>query len=106
MRFVPRSEAELGKGYADLLLEPNVANFPETRYGYVVELKYLKRAEPAGAAQVEALVGGAVAQLKRYLAEPSLEARSPRVQYIGLALVFHGWELVGSEAVTQGAGRD
>ncbi len=99
-RFVPRSEAELGKGYADLLLEPNLANFPQSRYGYVVELKYLKRAEPAGAAKVEALLGGAMAQLKRYLGEPALKTRSPRVRFIGLALVFHGWELVGSKAVT------
>ena len=88
--------------YADLVLEPNLAKYPQTRYGYVVELKYLQRAEPAGAASVEALLGGAVAQLKRYLGDQGLKSRSPRVQLIGLALVFHGWELVGSEAVTGG----
>ena len=41
--------------------------------------------------------------IRDYIAgDKGLKTRSPRVQLIGLALVFHGWELVGSEAVTGG----
>ena len=40
-----RSEAELGKGHADIALEPLVAAFPHLRYGYLIELKYCKRSE-------------------------------------------------------------
>ena len=101
-RFTCRSEVELGKGYADVVMEPNLASYPRARYGYVIELKYLKRGQPAGAARVEALRGEAVAQLRRYLGGAELKSRPPRVRFIGLALVFHGWELVASEAVATG----
>ena len=101
-RFVFRSEAEYGKGYADLSLEPDLARYPDTRHGYLVELKYLKRGEPANGARLEALRGEAAGQLRRYLSEERLERQFPGVTFIGLALVFHGWELVGSEAVTAG----
>ena len=101
-RFVFRSEAEYGKGYADLSLEPDLARYPDTRHGYLVELKYLKRGEPANGARLEALKGEAAGQLRRYLSEERLGRQFPGVAFIGLALVFHGWELVGSEAVTAG----
>ena len=37
--FVFRSEAELGKGHADISLEPLVARYPHLRVGYLIELK-------------------------------------------------------------------
>ena len=45
--FLIRSERELNKGYADLHLEPFLARYPDVRYGYVIELKYLRRGEAA-----------------------------------------------------------
>ena len=44
--FLLHSEYELNKGYADLYLEPFIAQYPDMGYGYVLELKYLKRREP------------------------------------------------------------
>ena len=41
--YVFRSEAELGKGYADICLEPLVAHYPHLRHGYLIELKHLNR---------------------------------------------------------------
>ena len=35
----------MNKGYADLYLQPFAAGYPGIRYGYVIELKYLKRGE-------------------------------------------------------------
>ena len=109
--FLLRSEVELGKGYADLVLEPFTARSPDIGYGYVIELKYVKRGELPRAAAVEktqgecaspavaALLDAAGAQLRGYLADTGLRARYPSVRFIGLALVFHGWELVASAAV-------
>ena len=40
----------------------------------------------------------ALTQLGGYLADPALRGE-PAVRHIGLALVFHGWELAACEAV-------
>ena len=49
--YVFRSEAELGKGHADISLEPLMARFPYLRHGYLIELKYLKRAAISAASR-------------------------------------------------------
>ena len=96
--YVFRSEAELGKGHADISLEPLLARFPHLRHGYLIELKYLKRSEPAHDAGVTAAVGEATGQLERYLADERLARQFPGVRFTGLAVVFHGWELAYCEA--------
>ncbi len=97
--YVFRSEAELGKGHADISLEPLLARFPHLRVGYLIELKYLKRSEPADEAGVAAAVSDATAQLRRYLADERLARQFPGVRFVGLAVVFHGWELAHCDAV-------
>ncbi|MDE0217981.1 MAG: AAA family ATPase [Spirochaetaceae bacterium] len=97
--YVFRSEAELGKGHADISLEPLLARFPHLRIGYLIELKYLKRSEPADEAGVAAAVSDATAQLRRYLADDRLGHQFPGVRFTGLAVVFHGWELAHCDAV-------
>ena len=115
--LIVRSEVELAKGYADLVLEPFTARYPDIGYGYVIELKYLKRSERPAARAAEtgepasvpdtasAALTGACAQLRDYLADAALRTRHPSsVRFLGLALVFHGWELVAAEAVEVGTG--
>ena len=97
--YVFRSEAELGKGHADIALEPLVARYPHLRRGYLIELKYLKRSEPADQAAVAAAAREVQAQLARYLADERLARQFPEVRFTGLIVVFHGWELVFSDAV-------
>ena len=46
-----------------------------------------------------AAVREATAQLRRYLADERLPRAFPSVRFIGLAVVFHGWELVRCDAV-------
>ena len=98
--YVFRSEAELGKGHADIALEPLLARFPHLRHGYLIELKYLKRSEPAEEAGVAVAVREATGQLERYLADERLARQFPGVRFTGLAVVFHGWELARCEAVS------
>ncbi len=97
--FLIHSERELGKGYADLHLEPFLARYPDMRYGYVIEIKYLKRGEEANAAAVESRLEDARTQLRGYLADARLRLQSPAVRHVGLAVVFHGWELAACDAV-------
>ena len=98
-QFLLHSEYELNKGYADLYLEPFLARYPDMRFGYVLELKYVKRSDPLAASVVATKMQEAVLQLRGYLADPSLRRRYPSVRHIGLAVVFHGWEMVAYQAV-------
>ena len=98
-QFLIHSESELNKGYADLHLEPFTAKHPDIAFGYVIELKYIKRGEAFDGSAVTAKLQGAKAQVRRYLADGSLPRRHPTTQYIGLAVVFHGWEMVACEAL-------
>ena len=97
--FVFHTERELGKGYADMLLEaarqPLFGHAPWLRSGAQV----LKRGASANAAQVATLARKAAEQLGQYLADERLAEQYPSVRFTGLALVFHGWEMVHSEAV-------
>jgi len=104
--FQFHSEHELGKGYADLFLEPFLARHPDLPFGYVIELKYLRRGEASGdalASSAARQLDEAKQQLAGYLADPRLGARYPSVRFVGVALVFHGWELVAKEAIQQAA---
>ena len=89
--FVLHTEAELGKGYADLVAVPLTARFATMRYGYVIELKYLPRAEDES--QIPALGEQAERQLRGYLTDERLRKLHADVAFTGLALAFHGWEL-------------
>ena len=97
--YVFRSETELGKGHADIALEPVVAAFPDVRCGYLIELKYRARSASADEAAIAAAAGEARAQLTRYLADDRLARQFPDVRFIGLIVVFHGWEMVFCDAV-------
>ena len=97
--FLIRSERELHKGYADLHLEPFLARYPDVRYGYVIEIKYLRRGEAADGDAVASRLREARAQLRGYLADEGLRRLRPAVRHVGVALVFHGWELAACEAV-------
>ena len=97
--FVFHSERELGGGYADICLEPFLQRYTGMRHGYVIELKYLARGESAGAGRAAAAARKAAAQLQRYLADERLTRQYPTVRFTGLAVVFHGWELVRCDAV-------
>ena len=102
-QFLLHSEYELNKGYADLYLEPFLAQYPDLGYGYVLELKYVKRSASLDASGVADKVQEAVRQLRHYLADPSLRRRYRSVRHIGLAVVFHGWEMVAYQAVQDDA---
>ncbi len=97
--FLMRSEGELGKGYPDLVVEPATSVHPDMGFGYVIEMKYVARGESPPDAEVATRLAAGRSQLRRYLSDASLRARYPSVRFVGLALVFHGWELVACEEV-------
>ena len=46
-----------------------------------------------------ASAGAASTQLERYLTDERLARQFPEVRFSGLAVVFHGWEMVFCDAV-------
>ena len=94
------TERELDGGYADICLEPHLQRYAGMRHGYVIELKYLKRGEPASEARVARAAQEAAAQMRRYVADERLARQYPGVRFTGLAVVYHGWELVHTEAAS------
>ena len=96
--FAVHAEVELAKGYSDLMLTPLPSQHPGMNHGFLVELKYVSRAESAQQ-RVPTLAAQAEAQLRRYLADPWLARQYADVQFTGIVLVFRGWELVHSAAV-------
>ena len=98
--FVLHTEAELGKGYADLLAVPLTARFTTMRHGFVIELKYLGRGQDES--RISALGEQAENQLRGYLADKRLREQHPDIEFTGLALVFRGWELAHAAEVGTG----
>ncbi|MBF0351551.1 MAG: hypothetical protein HQM11_11005 [SAR324 cluster bacterium] len=68
-------------------------------YGYLIELKYFKRDELTEA-KLKQTIEAAQTQLRRYLADDRLKHYPPHIRFIGLVLVYHGWELVYRGAVS------
>jgi hypothetical protein len=82
--YALKSEVEINKGYADILLEPIKDEMP---YGVIIELKYIKRTE-----FTKKLLQDNITQAKVQLTQYDLGQR-----YIKIVLVFNGWEMVHCE---------
>lgn len=90
------SEVELGFGYGDLVLVPSKTR-PAARYGFLIELKYLK----AGAteAMVSARLDEADEQLRRYLADPKLHGIAGEEGWRAVSIAFVGTEACSFRAL-------
>ncbi len=99
--FLTRSEPELNKGFADIVLEPFQVKYSGARYGCVVEVKYLKRGEGTETA-VAAALDAAAGQLRRYHADPRLRRSFTNSIPLLIAVVFHGWEIAATRRIEAG----
>ncbi len=96
--FLFHSEYEFQKGYVDLYLEPFLAKHTDLPFGYLIELKYIKRGDALSETTLSHEVEQATAQLQGYLQDERLQQLTS-VIFIGLVIVFHGWEMVWCEDV-------
>ncbi|MDM8518637.1 AAA family ATPase [Anaerolineales bacterium HSG6] len=90
--YIIHTEAEFGKGFVDLYMEPFFGKHADVAYSYLIELKYLSRAETTDQALTEALAE-AKTQLQQYATDSRIVKRSLGSQLIKVALIFSGWEL-------------
>ena len=82
---------------------PSWRSIPDIAYGYVIEVKYLKRSERVDDSVVAETVRGAREQLAGYLADDGLRRRAPSVRYVGLAV---GVPRLGAGGVRGGGARE
>jgi len=102
--YVAASEEEMNKGYADLILKPFTARYPDMEYAYLIEFKYLPRSLKDKALQ-EALaekIAAAEKQLSQYANDDfacKMLALPPygQIKLKKLIIIFHGWELAYCE---------
>lgn len=96
--YLTRSEEEMGKGYADLYLEPFFPKYPDMKYAYLIEIKYIKRKEWTEDLQEEQR-DEARKQLQQYADDEWVIRRTRKATLKCLALVFCGWEMKLAEEV-------
>ena len=92
------SEAEQNGGFVDLYLAPFYFQFPDMRHAYLIELKYLSRAQDSPARRAE-LIEEARAQLRRYADDTRIVSTRGEAKLHALVLLYCGWELVHREAL-------
>jgi len=98
--YIIHAERELNKGYADLVMEPFLAQYPALKYAYLVEIKYIKPTdgEPSPG-QIEKLKAEAESQLRRYGLDEKLHKTLGRTTLIPLLLIFSGLDLLHAAAL-------
>lgn len=94
--YIIQPEYEAAKGYADFYMMPDLIHQPEIAFSYIVEVKYARR--DASGADIEALRAEAGIQLRRYAADPKVDATKGDTELRLVTLVFKGWELAVCEA--------
>lgn len=90
-------EIEMGYGYSDFLMVPQLSRFPDARHSYIIEMKYAKPS--ASKSEIEKLSSEADTQLARYLKDSKLVRMLRDTTVHALKLVFHGPRLVICEQV-------
>ncbi|MEZ4659049.1 MAG: AAA family ATPase [Caldilineaceae bacterium] len=91
--FLIWSEKEMGGGFVDFYLEPFLARYRDMQFGYLVELKYIRRSD-FNQDRLARSIAEAESQLARYADDPRIQQVAAQVTLKKLVLVFSGWELV------------
>ena len=100
--YIIYSEKELEKGYADLVMEPFLAQYPQLKYSYLIEIKYIpaqgmKKTFPK--AKIEKARVEAEAQLRPYGLDEKFQKVIGQTTLKKVILIFSGTRLVYHDEV-------
>ncbi|NIM15971.1 MAG: AAA family ATPase [Candidatus Aminicenantes bacterium] len=95
--YLVYSEKELKKGYADLVLEPFLAQYPGLKFSYLIEIKYIKpqgkkKELPPG--QIKTIKKEAEIQLNKYSLDEKFRKSIGKTTLKKLVLIFSGNRMV------------
>ncbi len=96
--YLCQTEREMSKGYADIFLEPFLAKFPDMKYGYLIEMKYITRGEYSDPLKQEK-IKQAEKQMQKYADDEKLKKMTRSYTLRRLVLIYKGWELVHDSEV-------
>jgi hypothetical protein len=91
--LIPKTEAEMDKGYCDFFLEPFLAKYREIPFGYIIELKYIKRDQLTDPV-LKRSIKEAETQVRKYAEDKNILKKYADCKIIKLILVYHGWEMI------------
>ncbi len=95
--YLVYSEKELKKGYADLVLEPFLAQYPLLKYSYLIEIKYIKplaKKKTLPQEKIKEVKEEAESQLDKYSRDEKFQKITGTTTLKKLVLIFCGNRLV------------
>jgi len=96
--YIVYSEKELNKGFADLVLEPFITQYPTIQYSYLMEIKYIhplkSKNQQTLQKQIDELTVEAHAHLERYSLDEKFKKSIGQTTLKKLLLIFCGSKLV------------
>ncbi|HLP61277.1 MAG TPA: AAA family ATPase [Candidatus Deferrimicrobium sp.] len=100
--YLVHSERELKKGYADLALEPFLAQYPGLKYSYLIEIKYSKspgKKKELTPEKIKTIKEEAEAQLNRYSRDEKFQKAIGWTTLKKVVLIFSGTRLISHSEV-------
>jgi len=100
--YLVHSERELKKGFADLALDPFLAQYPGLKYAYLIEIKYTKSQDKKNELtpeKIKEIKKEAEAQLNQYSRDEKFQKAIGRTTLKKLVLIFCGHRLVSHSEV-------
>jgi hypothetical protein len=94
--YLVYSEKELKKGYADLVLEPFLAQFPGLKYSYLIEIKYIKtqgKKKESAPGKIKTIKEEAEFQLNKYSRDEKFQKAIGQTTLKKIVLIFSGTRL-------------
>ncbi len=90
--YITKSEQELNKGYGDIVLIPNLLQYPDISFSYIIEVKYMSVTEYSEK-KLEDKINEARKELKQYEEDDAFWKFKGRTDLLKIILVFCGVEL-------------
>jgi hypothetical protein len=90
--YITRSEYELNKGYADIVLIPNLNQFHDIKYTYLIEMKYIT-VNDYKETELTRKIKDAEEKLEKYRGDDGLKKIAGNTEIVRLIMVFSSSEL-------------
>ncbi|MBF0452664.1 MAG: AAA family ATPase [Candidatus Magnetomorum sp.] len=90
--FLTHSEQDMNKGFSDIYMEPFLTNYPDLKYAYLIELKYISRNKYSKKIQ-QKKIKEAQKQLDQYACSSQVKSSIGSTQLKKIILIYKGWEL-------------